>query len=59
MTSPTTPPGSLVNIFKELEADVPGFTRPSHGCLSAWADQGEWTGTGTFFLICDVAARRR
>jgi len=34
------PPPSLVNIYKELEADIEGFTRPSHGCLAGWADQG-------------------
>ena len=34
------PPPSLVNIFKELEASVEGFTRPKHGDLSAWAKQG-------------------
>lgn len=34
------PPPSLLNIFKELEQDIPGFSRPSHGCLQSWADQG-------------------
>jgi uracil-DNA glycosylase len=33
------PPPSLVNIFKELESDL-GMTRPKHGCLQRWADQG-------------------
>lgn len=33
------PPPSLVNIFKELQADV-GFQIPKHGCLEKWADQG-------------------
>ena len=33
------PPPSLVNIFKELEADV-GIPLPSHGCLLSWAEQG-------------------
>lgn len=33
------PPPSLVNIFKELEADI-GCPRPRHGCLSRWAEQG-------------------
>ena len=32
-------PPSLQNIYKELESDL-GFTRPSHGCLSHWAEQG-------------------
>ena len=35
-----TPPPSLVNMYKELEADVDGFRRPGHGCLVGWARQG-------------------
>jgi uracil-DNA glycosylase len=34
-----TPPPSLVNVFKELEADL-GFPPPNHGCLEHWARQG-------------------
>ncbi|XP_074595714.1 uracil-DNA glycosylase 2-like [Brevipalpus obovatus] len=34
-----TPP-SLINIFKELENDIPGFISPHHGNLSGWAKQG-------------------
>ncbi len=33
-----TPP-SLVNIFKEIEADL-GLPVPDHGCLQAWAERG-------------------
>ena len=33
-----TPP-SLVNIYKDIEADL-GFARPAHGDLTAWAKQG-------------------
>lgn len=33
------PPPSLVNIFKEIEADL-GIAAASHGCLLHWADQG-------------------
>lgn len=33
-------PPSLQNIFKELHADVPGFSIPPHGCLIPWAKQG-------------------
>lgn len=33
------PPPSLVNIFKELEADL-GLEPPPHGCLQAWAERG-------------------
>ncbi|MDV5141021.1 uracil-DNA glycosylase [Chimaeribacter arupi] len=33
-------PPSLVNIYKELESDIPGFQRPPHGCLQSWAEQG-------------------
>jgi len=32
-------PPSLVNIYKELEADL-GIPRASHGALDAWAEQG-------------------
>jgi uracil-DNA glycosylase len=34
------PPPSLVNIFKELETDIDGFTRPQSGELTSWAKQG-------------------
>lgn len=34
-----TPP-SLVNIYKELVEDIDGFSIPSHGHLSRWAEQG-------------------
>ena len=34
------PPPSLKNIFKELVKDIPGFTIPSNGDLSSWAEQG-------------------
>ena len=34
-------PPSLRNIFIELESDSElSFTRPEHGCLTHWADQG-------------------
>jgi len=33
------PPPSLVNIFKELDADL-GIARPAHGFLEHWAAQG-------------------
>jgi uracil-DNA glycosylase len=33
------PPPSLINIYKELQADV-GVTTPAHGNLSAWGSQG-------------------
>jgi uracil-DNA glycosylase len=36
----TPPPPSLVNVYKELAADVPGFERPAHGHLASWARQG-------------------
>lgn len=32
-------PPSLVNIYKELVSDV-GITKPSHGNLESWAEQG-------------------
>lgn len=33
-------PPSLVNIFKELTTDIPGFVRPANGNLTKWARQG-------------------
>lgn len=33
-------PPSLVNIYKELETDIPGFQKPRHGYLESWAKQG-------------------
>jgi uracil-DNA glycosylase len=32
-------PPSLVNIFKEIQADL-GIAPPNHGCLEKWAEQG-------------------
>ena len=34
-----TPP-SLVNIYKELAADIDGFVIPKQGTLTSWAEQG-------------------
>lgn len=33
-------PRSLINIYKELKTDIPGFTIPNHGNLQHWANQG-------------------
>ena len=33
------PPPSLINIFKELKADL-GIDPPHHGCLESWAKNG-------------------
>ncbi|PIT51560.1 uracil-DNA glycosylase [Snodgrassella alvi] len=33
-------PPSLVNIYKELADDIPGFHIPQHGYLQHWAEQG-------------------
>ncbi len=33
-------PPSLQNIYKELAADIPGFTIPQDGYLQKWAEQG-------------------
>ncbi|RYE11828.1 MAG: uracil-DNA glycosylase, partial [Sphingobacteriales bacterium] len=33
-------PRSLINIYKELKTDIPGFTIPTHGNLQEWAEQG-------------------
>ncbi|XP_053136061.1 uracil-DNA glycosylase [Hemicordylus capensis] len=37
---PVPPPPSLENIFKELAADIEGFSHPGHGDLTGWAKQG-------------------
>lgn len=34
-----SPPPSLQNIFKEIQADL-GQSSPGHGCLLSWAEQG-------------------
>ncbi len=34
-----TPP-SLVNIYKEMQRDLPDFVTPNHGFLESWAQQG-------------------
>lgn len=33
-------PPSLVNMYKELVTDIDGFTKPEHGYLQPWAEQG-------------------
>jgi uracil-DNA glycosylase len=33
-------PKSLINIYKELATDIPGFVKPAHGNLESWAEQG-------------------
>ncbi|NJC99677.1 uracil-DNA glycosylase [Candidatus Erwinia dacicola] len=33
-------PPSLVNMYKELVTDIPGFQCPNHGFLESWARQG-------------------
>jgi len=33
-------PKSLINIYKELATDIPGFVKPTHGNLEGWAKQG-------------------
>ncbi|AXT39417.1 uracil-DNA glycosylase [Alteromonas sp. BL110] len=34
-----TPP-SLKNMYKELSADIDGFSEPNHGTLTSWTEQG-------------------
>ena len=33
-------PKSLINIYKELATNIPGFIKPAHGNLEEWAKQG-------------------
>ena len=37
---PVPPPPSLINIYKELKTDIPGFTIPKNGDLQGWAREG-------------------
>ncbi|KAF9433085.1 hypothetical protein BGZ76_009903 [Entomortierella beljakovae] len=37
---PVRPPPSLLNMFKLLAKDIPGFEMPNHGYLESWARQG-------------------
>ena len=46
-------PPSLENMYKELESDIPGFKRPTHGNLESWARQG------VFMLNASLTVRRR
>ena len=50
-------PPSLVNIYKELEADV-GIARPAHGDLSKWARQGVLLLNNTLTVAGQGAADR-
>jgi uracil-DNA glycosylase len=46
-------PSSLRNIYKELVTDIPGFTKPKHGHLKKWAQQG------VFLLNAGLTVRMR
>lgn len=48
-------PPSLVNIFKELHADL-GITPPGHGCLESWARQGVLLLNATLTVRANAAA---
>merc|ERR1712179_453511 len=48
------PPPSLVNIYKELEADIEGFTRPSH---AAWL--GGQTRVSSYSTVSSLLGRAR
>jgi uracil-DNA glycosylase len=48
-------PPSLRNIYKELQTDIPGFTIPSHGDLTEWADQGVLLLNATLTVRAGVA----
>ena len=39
MKGVNTPP-SLQNMYKELDKDIPEFSKPDHGYLMGWASQG-------------------
>lgn len=50
------PPPSLINIFKELKTDIPGFEIPKDGDLTAWADQGVLLLNATLTVEKNLAA---
>ena len=65
-------PPSLVNIYKELAQDIPGFQIPKHGYLQSWAEQGvlllntvltvragSTKGANTWYSCCGAAMRRK
>lgn len=52
------PPPSLVNIFKELEADI-GCKPPGHGDLTHWADQGVFLLNAVLTVQAHQAASHR
>jgi len=49
-------PRSLNNIYKELATDIPGFTKPTHGNLQEWADQGVLLLNATLTVRASMAA---
>ncbi len=48
-------PPSLRNMYKELSTDIPGFSMPAHGDLTAWADQGVLLLNATLTVRAHVA----
>ena len=51
-------PPSLLNIYKELQADL-GYTIPNHGCLKNWARQGVLLLNAVLTVRCGQAASHR
>jgi hypothetical protein len=41
-------PPSLKKIYAELERSIPGFKRPTHGCLTEWAQRGVFLLNATY-----------
>ena len=52
------PPPSLVNIYKELHADL-GIARPAHGFLEHWAEQGVLLLNSVLTVEMSLAASHR
>lgn len=48
------PPPSLINIYKELDADL-GLGAPAHGCLNHWAEQGVLLLNATLTVVAGQA----
>ncbi|RYZ98214.1 MAG: uracil-DNA glycosylase [Sphingobacteriaceae bacterium] len=49
-------PRSLINIYKELKTDIPGFSMPAHGNLQEWAEQGVLLLNATLTVQAGLAA---
>ncbi|PVG02169.1 uracil-DNA glycosylase [Serendipita vermifera] len=58
--NPTRPPPSLINIYKELKASIPGFVVPKSGDLTALAEEGVlWLNTSLTVRASQAASHSK